>query len=143
MSPSRPTTLRFSIQSLIREVGINPFGLKWQRFIVAVDDVGQLIGCGQVKPHWDGSYELASIAVTESWRGQGIGKAIILSLKQRTQPTLWLVCRRELRGFYGRTGFCEVLDLKQMPRYFRPIKWLSNVFDGFFRGRIQLVVMKC
>ena len=43
-----------AIKALIRAVNINPIGLKWQRFMVAVDENGRLIGCGQIKPHRDG-----------------------------------------------------------------------------------------
>ncbi len=39
------------IKDLINLVGINPTGLDWKRFIVAVNDGGQVIGCGQIKPH--------------------------------------------------------------------------------------------
>jgi N-acetylglutamate synthase-like GNAT family acetyltransferase len=58
-----------AIRRLIRQVGINPLGLDWRRFLIAVDAGGQLVGCGQVKPHADGSLELASIAVQPAWRG--------------------------------------------------------------------------
>ena len=44
-----------AIKALIRTVNINPMGLKWQRFLVALDKNGQLIGCGQIKSHRDGS----------------------------------------------------------------------------------------
>ena len=52
-----------AVKSLIRAVHINPLGLDWRRFVVAVDEEGAVIGCGQVKPHGDGTRELASIAV--------------------------------------------------------------------------------
>ena len=48
-----------AIQSLVRSSGINPTGLAWQRFLVALDAAGELIGCVQIKPHRDGSRELA------------------------------------------------------------------------------------
>src|SRR3989304_5329525 len=60
-----------AIRSLIFRVGINPRGLDWRRFQVAVDPGGRLVGCGQVKPHADGSRELASIAVPPKGRIDG------------------------------------------------------------------------
>ncbi|RIK42990.1 MAG: hypothetical protein DCC55_06915 [Chloroflexi bacterium] len=41
-----------AIKRLIRRVRINPFGLDWQRFLVA-EDAGELVDCIQVKPHTD------------------------------------------------------------------------------------------
>jgi N-acetylglutamate synthase-like GNAT family acetyltransferase len=66
-----------AIRSLIRSVKINPLGITWSRFLVAVDDENRLIGCGQIKTHRDCSSELASIAVAPAWRGQGIVRALI------------------------------------------------------------------
>jgi N-acetylglutamate synthase-like GNAT family acetyltransferase len=44
-----------TIRQLVRIGQINPTGLKWQRFIVAETPEGQVIGCGQIKSHSDGS----------------------------------------------------------------------------------------
>ena len=52
-----------AIRSLIHTVRINPTGLGWRRFLVAVTPQGRLLGCGQIKLHADGSREMASIAV--------------------------------------------------------------------------------
>jgi N-acetylglutamate synthase-like GNAT family acetyltransferase len=51
------------IKDLIRLVGINPMDLNWKRFVVAVNDKDEMIGCGQIKPHGTEILELASIAV--------------------------------------------------------------------------------
>jgi len=96
-----------SIRSLIRKVGINPLGLDWRRFYVAVDQGDQIIGCGQIKFHKDGSRELASIAVDEKWRGRGIATSVIQQLLREGEG-LWLVCRKGLVPFYERFGFKEV-----------------------------------
>ena len=53
-----------AIRGLIHETGINPMGLDWRRFTIARSAQGVLVGCGQLKPHGDGTVELASIAVT-------------------------------------------------------------------------------
>ena len=81
-----------AIKALIRDAGINPMGLKWERFWVAVDAAGNLIGCGQVKPHRDGSRELASIAVAREWRRQGIARELIEMLVEQHPLPLWLTC---------------------------------------------------
>ncbi|RPI82657.1 MAG: GNAT family N-acetyltransferase, partial [Chloroflexi bacterium] len=51
------------IKKLIYSVRINPIGLDWRRFIVATDPEDSILACGQIKRHYDGSRELASIAV--------------------------------------------------------------------------------
>ena len=38
------------IRDLIHLVSINPMGLDWKRFVVAVDDRDEMVGCGQLKP---------------------------------------------------------------------------------------------
>ena len=50
------------IRRIISLVHINPTALDWHRFILAVDQAGSVIGCGQVKPHTGGLQELASLA---------------------------------------------------------------------------------
>ena len=66
-------------RALIRIVGINPTGLDWHRFVVAVTPDDEMIGCGQVKPRADGTRELASIAVRPAYRQQGIAQAIMVA----------------------------------------------------------------
>jgi GNAT superfamily N-acetyltransferase len=69
-----------AIRELIYVANINPTGLDWRRIVLAVTPEGTIIGCGQVKPHRDGSQELASIAVLPERRRQGVAKAIITLL---------------------------------------------------------------
>src|SRR4030067_205735 len=56
---------------------ITPSGLNGRHFVLAPRAGGDVIGCGQVKPHADGSRELASIAVLPKWRGKGVARLII------------------------------------------------------------------
>jgi N-acetylglutamate synthase-like GNAT family acetyltransferase len=113
------------IKALVQAVRINPLGLDWRRFVVALDENGAVVGCGQVKPHRDGSWELASIAVAPAWRGQGMARAIIEHLLSDSSRPLWLTCVSTLVPFYTRFGFREVTALAEMPRYFR---WVSRLF---------------
>ncbi len=119
-----------AIKDLIREVGINPMGLKWQRFLVALDKAENVIGCGQVKPHRDGSRELASIAVVHQWRNQGVAKAIIQELVELQPLPLWLTCMSRLIPFYEQFGFVEVAETREMPPYFR---WSVRLFPIYRR----------
>lgn len=130
-----------AIRSLIFRVGINPRDLDWRRFLVAVDRQGKLVGCGQVKPHRDGSRELASIAVRPKWRSRGVASEIIRRLMAEAGPPLWLMCRSHLAGFYQRHGFVAVRDEARMPRYFRRVYRLASVAARLLPGDNPMAVM--
>ena len=139
----RPATAADSqaIRLLILRVGINPRDLDWHRFLLAVDEQDRMVGCGQVKPHGDGSRELASIAVSSSWRGRGVASTVIQRLMAQTGPPLWLVCRSTLTGFYRRFGFVQVRDAERMPRRFRRMyRWLAAA-ARYLPGENPMAVM--
>ena len=130
-----------AVRSLIFRVGINPRDLDWHRFLVAIDPEGRLVGCGQVKPHADGSRELASIAVRPRWRGRSVAGEIIRRLMAQEGPPLWLMCRSDLAGFYRRFGFVPVDDPARMPRYFRRVYRLAKTAARFLPGGMGMAVM--
>lgn len=130
-----------AIKTLIREVGINPMALDWRRFVVAEDETGQFIGCGQVKPHGDGTRELASIAIKKGWRRQGVARAIIERLQVEHGRPLWLTCVNHLVPFYEPFGFVEVTDLDQMTAYYRRAKRFMKLVQLLSRRRYYLAVM--
>ncbi len=129
-----------AIRELIWQVGINPVGLDWRRFVVAIDEQGRLAGCGQVKPHFDGSRELASIAVQPRLQGQGIGSTVVRWLLEEHLPPLYLTCVDSRVSFYRRFGF-ETLELGEMPRYYRLLVSGHRFFRRLFRWPERLAVM--
>lgn len=136
-APDFPT-----IRSIIRNAHINPMGLMWEHFLVAVDQENRVIGCGQIKLHSDGSYELASIAVKPAWRGQGVARAIIERLIASHPGDLYLTCRASLGSLYEKFGFSRITDTQGMPAYFRRVTRLFNVFKFFSTSQEDLWVMK-
>jgi N-acetylglutamate synthase-like GNAT family acetyltransferase len=118
------------IRRLIWRVGINPLGLDWRRFVVAVHEHGVRIGCAQVKSHKDGSLELASVAVVPLYRHQGVAETTIFEILKDHNPPIYLTCRSSLVSFYERFGFSELSELETMPAYFRKVKrtftWLEK-----------------
>jgi N-acetylglutamate synthase-like GNAT family acetyltransferase len=122
-----------SIRALICKARINPLGLHWRRFKVAVDQGGNVIGCGQIKKHRDGSRELASIAVARSWRNKGIASSLIHRLLSTEMNPVWLMCRSELMPFYEKFNFRVVLKIEDMPPYFQRVMKFWEVL-GTLRG---------
>lgn len=130
-----------SIKDLIHSVGINPMGLEWKRFIVAVDADNEVIATGQIKPHGKEIHELASIAVVPEYRGQGLARAIIEYLLKDSPRPLYLTCISSLGPFYDKFGFVSV-SYEEMPRYFQRLSKLANVLFTFSKRDDSLLVMK-
>ncbi|HEX2697763.1 MAG TPA: GNAT family N-acetyltransferase [Anaerolineales bacterium] len=128
-----------AIRELINRVHINPADLDWHRFIVAVDSSGQMLGCGQLKPHGAGIVELASIAVQSSFRNQGIARAIIEDLIAKAPRPLYLTCRSGLKSLYEKWGF-QVVEGKELPRYYRRLAKLASMITWMIGE--HLLVMK-
>ncbi len=129
------------IKALINLVGINPTGLDWKRFIVAVNSEGQVISCGQLKPHGADILELASIGTLPEYRGQGIARAVIEELLRKSPRPLYLMCIAHNGPMYEKFDF-RVIETKDMPRYFQRIKKLFDVTDVFRHSSEELLVMK-
>ena len=131
-----------AIRKLIHVVGINPTGLNWRHFLVAVSPDNELLGCGQIKMHSDGSRELASIAVDERARGRGIARAVIqeLFVREKERP-LYLMCRARLEPLYNKFGFHSIRP-DEMPPFFQSISHVERIFNSSAKAEDRLMVMK-
>jgi N-acetylglutamate synthase-like GNAT family acetyltransferase len=130
--PARETDAA-AIKYLVRSVGINPMDLDWKRFIVAVDEQDLVIAIGQIKPHHKGELlELASIAVVEQRRGEGLARAIIEHLLKESPRPVYLTCRSRLQPFYQKFGF-QALSYAEMPRFYQRLSKLAGVFISITR----------
>jgi amino-acid N-acetyltransferase len=130
---------QFAITAIVRAARINPSDLDWQRFLLA--QWGQdIVGVGQVKPHEDGSRELASIAVVPEWQGNGVGGALIRALLARETGPLHLMCNADWEHYYERFGF-QRLDRPAMPRYFRRFMRVAPAVRLLSFNRLRLIVM--
>jgi N-acetylglutamate synthase-like GNAT family acetyltransferase len=129
------------IRDLIYSTGINPMGLDWKRFIVAVDERDEMIGCGQLKPHGQDVLELASIAVYPEQRGKGIARAIIEHLLSHSPRPLYLMCQSSLGPLYEKFGF-RAIPYEEMPRYFQRISKLAGLATTLARREERLLIMK-
>jgi len=129
------------IKALIRQVRINPMGLDWHRFTVAVNGGGKMIACAQLKPVPGGLTELASLAVRPKYRHQGIARALIEHLLSEAPRPIYLTCRSSLGKLYEKFGFRALLP-EDMPRYYRRLQKLAMIFMDLTRRNETLFVMK-
>ncbi len=129
------------IKQLVIEADINPSGLDWRRFILAVADEDRLLGCGQIKPHGKAVLELASIAVRPSYQKQGIARAIIENLLEGSPRPIYLMCTSSMGPLYEKFNFHN-LDYDQMPRYFQRISKVAGVLEALDDVGETLFVMK-
>ena len=143
MSTIRPARESDSarIRDLIYSTGINPMGLDWKRFIIAVDENDEMTGCGQLKPHGQDLLELASIAVYPEQRGKGIARAIIEHLLEHSPRPLYLMCESSLGPLYEKFGF-HAISYEEMPRYFQRISKLAGLATTLARREERLRIMK-
>lgn len=145
--PDAPYSLRKALPSdarvirgLVHRARLNPTGLDWHRFMIAVDERGRFAGCAQVKRHHDGSRELASLAVLPPRRGDGIGSMLIEHFLASTRRPLYLMCRPELGRYYARFGFARVRT-DRMPRHFRRIDRVSRLVERIVRRPGPLIMV--
>lgn len=133
----------FAIRRLIWRVRINPFGLDWRRFIVAVDLKGKVIACAQLKPHKSGVTELASVAVYEPHRNQGIAGTLIRHLLKKQNKPVYLTCRENLTVYYERFGFVVEKEDSELPPYFNKVRKFYKKYADIMKPEIGLAIMVC
>src|SRR6266508_6235792 len=138
--PARETESA-QIKNLIHLVGINPMDLDWKRFVVAVNDQDEMIGCGQLKQHGKDILELASLAVYPEHQGKGVARAIVEYLLKDSPRPLYLMCQSSLGPLYEKFGF-RGISYEEMPRYFQRITKLVGLATSLARREERLLVMK-
>lgn len=99
------------IEPLVRErilLGKDPVVLyeSIQQFVVA-EDSGVVVGCGALHVMWRDLAEVRTVAVADSHRGKGIGRAILDSLELHAKDlgVTRLFCLTFETSFFGSRGF--------------------------------------
>jgi N-acetylglutamate synthase-like GNAT family acetyltransferase len=129
------------IRQLIERVDINARGLDWRHFLVAIDESGGLVGCGQVKQHPGGVLELASIATAPEQRGRGVARTLIQALLLQYQgEALYLMAESAMESFYRKFGFRRIEEA-EMPTYFRRMIKLPGFIELFTKDDLTVIVM--
>jgi len=129
------------IKELIHLTGINPMGLDWKRFVVAVNDRDEMVGCGQLKPHGAEILELASLAVYPEYRGKGVARAILEHLLANSPRPLYLMCESSLGPLYEKFRFRNI-SYEEMPHYFQRISKLAGLATTLLQRDKRLLIMK-
>ncbi|MCS6964699.1 GNAT family N-acetyltransferase [Thermoflexus sp.] len=132
LRPARPED-QIIIRRLVCQARLNPFDLHWSRFQV-IEAGEQVVGVGQIRHHGDGTRELASLVVDPAWRGRGLGSILVRALMAQEPGPLYLVCRRELEGFYQRFGFQRISGQEMPPRF----RWIDRMARLFGRSWIVM-----
>ncbi|HEY8589442.1 MAG TPA: amino-acid N-acetyltransferase [Naasia sp.] len=76
-------------------------------FVVAVDDAGDLIGCGALHVMWEDLGEVRTLAVAPQHLGRGVGSALLARLEEEAHALglSRLFCLTFETQFFGRHGF--------------------------------------
>ncbi|WP_422117268.1 amino-acid N-acetyltransferase [Brachybacterium sp. UNK5269] len=84
-----------------------------QEFLVAVDEHGEVVGCGALHVMWEDLAEVRTLAVHESQRGTGLGHRMLSALLERAaQLGLQRVfCLTFEVDFFSRHGFEVMSDV--------------------------------
>ena len=116
-----------AINQLVSSADGDLYQLNVQEFLVAADAGGAILGCGRLRPYPD-FCELASLAVNQSVRTQGVGRAVVAGLLELYAGEIYLVCEDNVVEFFRRLGF-RLIPQEDMPDGLRP-KW------QYFVGRL-------
>lgn len=129
-----------AIRNMVHAARINPFSLDWQRFLLAVDETGSVLGCIQVKPHRDGTREMASLVVIPARQGEGLARTLIEAVQATHPRPLYLTCRSSLQPLYRKFGF-RSLETMEMTSYFHRLWRIVEFLRFFARQEDHLAVM--
>jgi amino-acid N-acetyltransferase len=83
-----------------------------QEFRVAEDATGALIGCGALHVMWEDLGEVRTLAVSDAWRGRGVGHGILTHLEDEARELglSRLFCLTFETEFFGRNGYEEIAE---------------------------------
>ena len=92
------------------------------RFVVAVDGRGSLVACGELAPLSPAVAEIRSLVVTETRRGQGIGRRIVDELRARARAAGY----DDLCVFAHQPAYFAHMGFSIVPHTWLPEKIMAN-----------------
>jgi N-acetylglutamate synthase-like GNAT family acetyltransferase len=133
-----------TIVSYVRQAKINPRNLHWQNFLIAEEDQ-KIVGIRQVKPHAQGTREVASGFVVPEYRRQGISARLMKELLARETGPLYTMVNEKRAPYYEQFGFRRV-GVSQLPsdflREYRIGRIVTSLISIFRRERIRIIPLK-
>ena len=109
-----------AIEKLVASVDGDIDLLDHSEFVVAESEGGAILGCGRLRPYPE-FCEMASLAVDQSRRTGGVGRAIVTRLLELYSGDIYLICEDHVVSFFSRFGF-QTIIVDMMPNGLRP-KW--------------------
>jgi amino-acid N-acetyltransferase len=133
-----------AIRALVRSERLNPTGINWPNFLVAIAE-GRIIGAVQMRKHTDGSREVGSLVVAKEARGHGLASRLIDTLLADDRKPIWLITAAANAGAYSRWGF-EQIEVRAAPAKIRRNHLMGSMARviSFFKRRPmrRLVVLE-
>jgi amino-acid N-acetyltransferase len=133
-----------AITRLVHSERLNPHGLAWQNFVVAISGAA-LIGAVQMRQHPEGSRELGSLVVSREHRGHGIAGHLINALLARHPSPVHVITRSTNAVHYRPWGFARI-DPRDAPRTVRRHRLMGQMVSvmSLITGRRprRLVVLR-
>jgi amino-acid N-acetyltransferase len=116
-----------AITRLVHSERLNPHGLAWQNFVVAISGTA-LIGAVQMRRHPEGSRELGSLVVSREHRGHGIAGRLISALLARHSGPVHVITRSANAVHYRAWGFARI-DPRDAPRTVRRHRLIGQMIS--------------
>jgi N-acetylglutamate synthase-like GNAT family acetyltransferase len=104
--PARPEDLPL-LREHIQRMRLDGEGLAPEQFVLVRRD-GEITAFGRIKPYRE-CFELGTVGVLESARGQGLGEAVVRELIRRF-PVREVWITTDLPAYFERFGFVRVED---------------------------------
>ena len=93
-----------------------------ERFVVAVDGRGAIVACGELAPLSSSLAEIRSLVVTETRRGQGLGRRLVDELRSRAQAAGY----SDLCVFAHQPAYFAHMGFSIVPHTWLPEKILAD-----------------
>jgi predicted GNAT family N-acyltransferase len=109
----RNEVLRIPLGLTLSEADVS--GDDRQIHLLAIDEIGGVVGCVLIVPRAEGTAHIRHVAVAEEHRGQGIGAGLMARAERIARALsarkMTLNARLTARGFYERMGYRAVSDI--------------------------------
>ena len=109
-----------AIEKLVESVDGDLYQLEHGQFVVAQSESGTILGCCRLRPYPE-FCELASLAVDQQQRTNGVGRAMVARLLELYPGDIYLICEDHVMNFFSHFGFRPV-PVDEMPEGLQP-KW--------------------